>query len=78
MRKNEQLDQCCQQLVAMLFSTTCYNVVLHPINNCCQQLTTSIVQGCWNNYCSRLTNQQGVNNVVETAQNNVITVLLNA
>ena len=29
-------------------------------------------------YCSPLTNQQGVNNVVKTAQNNVITVLLNA
>ena len=73
-RKNEQLDQCCQQLVAMLFSTTCYNVVLHPINNCCQQALFKVVRTT----CSRLTNQQGVNNVVETAQNNVITVLLNA
>ena len=73
-RKNEQLDQCCQQLVAMLFSTTCYNVVLHPINNCCQQALFKVV----GTTCSRLTNRQGVNNVVETAQNNVITVLLNA
>ena len=42
-RKNEQLDQRCQQLVAMLFSTTCYNVVLHPINNCCQQALFTVV-----------------------------------
>ena len=77
-RKNEQLDQRCQQLVAMymLFSTTCYNVVLHPINNCCQQALFKIVGTTLT--CSRLTNQQGLNNVVETAQNNVITVLLNA
>ena len=64
-------------------STTCCNVVLNNLLQCCaapyqQLLSTSIVHGCWNNYCSRLTNQQGVNNVVETAQNNVITVLLNA
>ena len=35
--KNEQLDQCCQQLVAMLCCTLFNNVVLHPVNNCCQQ-----------------------------------------
>ena len=33
-RKNEQLDQCCQQLVAMLCCTLFNNVVLHPVNNC--------------------------------------------
>ena len=65
------------------FSTTCCNVVLNNLLQCCaapyqQLLSTSIVHGCWNNYCSPLTNQQGMNNVVETAQNNVITVLLNA
>ena len=65
-----------------MLSTTCCNVVLNNLLQCCaapyqQLLSTSIVHGCWNNYCLRLTNQQGVN-VVETAQNNVITVLLNA
>ena len=59
------------------------NVVLNNLLQCCaapyqQLLSTSIVHGCWNNYYSPLTNQQGVNNVVETAHNNVITVLLNA
>ena len=66
-----------------MLSTTCCNVVLNNLLQCCaapyqQLLLTSIVHSCWNNYCSPLTNQQGVNNVVETAQNNVITVLLNA
>ena len=32
-RKNEQLDQCRQQLVAMLCRTLFNNVVLHPVNN---------------------------------------------
>ena len=54
----------------MLFSTTCYNVVLHPINNCCQQaLFTRLLERC-SHLVDSLT-------VVETAQTNVITVLLN-
>ena len=35
-----------------------------------QLLATRIAHGCWNDYCSRLTNQQGVNN--GTAQINLI------
>ena len=42
-RRNEQLDQRCQQLVAILFSKTYYNVVLHPINSCCQQALFTVV-----------------------------------
>ena len=30
-RKNEQLDQCCQQLVGMLCCTLFNSVVLHPV-----------------------------------------------
>ena len=42
-RKNEQLDQCCQQLVAILCCTFSNNVVLHPVNNCCQQPLFTVV-----------------------------------
>ena len=41
--KNEQLDQCCQQLVAMLCCTLFNNVVLHPVNNCCQRPLFTVV-----------------------------------
>ena len=41
--KNEQIDQCCQQLVAMLCCTLSTTVVLHPINNCCQQPLFTVV-----------------------------------
>ena len=41
--KNEQIDQCCQQLVAMLCCTLSTTVVLYPINNCCQQPLFTVV-----------------------------------
>ena len=52
-RKNEQLDQCCQQLVPMLCCPLFNNVVPHPVNNCCQQplFTVVYVQQPLFNHC---------------------------
>ena len=56
-RKNEQLDQCCQQLVAMLCCTLSTTVVnnhssqLFTFNNRCSIIVDNDQQAFFINYC---------------------------
>ena len=85
-RKNEQLDQCCQQLVAILYCTLstmlcctlstilCCTLSTTVVNNHCSQLFT------FNNYCSIVVDndQQAffINYIVSLCSNNIVPTIV--
>ena len=76
-RKNEQLDQCCQQLVVMLcciLSTTlCCTLSTTVVNNHCSQLFT------FNNHCSIIVDnhrQACLSTIVGSCSNNIVAIIV--
>ena len=76
--KNEQLDQCCQQLVAILYCTLstmlCCTLSTTVVNNHCSQLFT------FNNYCSIVVDndQQAffINYIVSLCSSNIVPTIV--